>query len=65
MQARLLFDGSGTRCAVRVTDTTRAAQAPWHTTRATRSGSPFVSMSLHAVDARIVLAKFVCVGGIG
>ncbi|OXJ24358.1 hypothetical protein CFB46_26660 [Burkholderia sp. HI2761] len=61
----MLFDGSGTRCAARMTDTTCAAHAPWHTARAIRSGSPFVSMSLHAADARIVLAKFVCAGGIG
>ncbi|KOR18787.1 hypothetical protein ABW54_25180 [Burkholderia cenocepacia] len=61
----MLFDGPGTRCTVRMTDTTCAAHAPWHTARATRSDSPFVSMSLHAAKARIVLAKFVCAGGIG
>jgi len=32
---------------------------------AARSDSPFVSMSLHAADALIVLARFVCTDGTG
>ncbi len=64
-QASLLFDGPGTRCPVRMTDTTCAAHAPQHAAPATRSDSPFISMSLHAADALIVLAKSVCASGPG
>lgn len=63
LQASLLSDGPGTRCPVRMTDTTCAGHAPQHAAPATRSDSPFLSMSLHAADALIVLAKFVCASG--
>lgn len=39
--------------------------APQHTAPATRSDSPFLSMSLHAADALVVLAKFVRASGTG
>ncbi|MDR0244070.1 MAG: hypothetical protein LBJ65_20940 [Burkholderia sp.] len=51
------FDGSGTRCAVRMTDTTCAAHAPHHAAPATRSAPRLVSMSSHAADVPIVLAN--------
>ncbi|WP_446901606.1 hypothetical protein [Burkholderia sp. YIM B11467] len=61
----MLFDESGTRYTVRMADTACATRTPQQAAPATRSDSPFVSMSLHAADALIVLANFVCTGGTG
>lgn len=46
-----------------MTDTTCAAGTPLLAAPTPRSDSPFVSMSLRAADAFIVVACFVCTGG--
>ena len=55
----------GNTLPMRMTDTTCAAGTSRQATPAARSDSPFVSMSLHAADAFVVLAKFVCASGTG